>query len=335
VILRQVLEARVLEAVRVVIGGGKIEDDHLECKGSWIDPGRAARLIAGAANAAGGQPIIWIVGLHEDQHRIVPLDDTDIADWWPAVASHFSETKPEVQVVNIPADGGQAVMALAFSTESAPYVVNVDRNGTVKREVPWREGTTLRSAYRRDLIRILVPRIPIPDIAVLRIDVSAQYISAKMIAGLPESDEYVNVTINGDLYFEAASPVSLPRHLARMSLRFNNKNLEPIQELIPFRGNVSDSNSGVHPRSVFARTDAVHVGGSGLTQIMGGFRRPSSERLYISTVAEIEIDFTFGVGLNGPSLRVPSRLKHIVGSEDNSSGMLGKWQIADDRFGDL
>jgi len=37
------------------------EDFRVELKTEWIDPVKAARLIAGQANAAHGEPVLWLI----------------------------------------------------------------------------------------------------------------------------------------------------------------------------------------------------------------------------------------------------------------------------------
>lgn len=42
-----------------------IEDSRVELKASWPDPKKAARRLAGHANAARGEPILWLVGIND------------------------------------------------------------------------------------------------------------------------------------------------------------------------------------------------------------------------------------------------------------------------------
>ena len=43
------------------------EDDRVELKGEWpTDIPKAARRIAGHANASGGQSVLWVIGLDEE-----------------------------------------------------------------------------------------------------------------------------------------------------------------------------------------------------------------------------------------------------------------------------
>jgi hypothetical protein len=78
------LEAWVLSVVDQVIAGRRVEDSRLELKADWPDPKVAARRIAGHANAAGSDSILWILGLSEEV-GISRLSSVDVADWMPAV----------------------------------------------------------------------------------------------------------------------------------------------------------------------------------------------------------------------------------------------------------
>ena len=48
-------------------------------------------------------------------------------------------------------------MALLFETDRAPFVVRYPSDGQGSHEVPWRDGTGVRTARRSDLLSILVP----------------------------------------------------------------------------------------------------------------------------------------------------------------------------------
>lgn len=62
--------------------------------------------------------------------------------------------------VNVPTNQGPTVTALVFETNRAPFVVRnkhygQTNAGPIEREVPWREGTSIRSATRADLLMVL------------------------------------------------------------------------------------------------------------------------------------------------------------------------------------
>ena len=136
------------------------EDSRVECKSEWIDPAKAARRIAAHANAAGGEPILWLIGL--DRGRgVVGASDNELSEWWAKVRALFDENAPSLKDVLVPIAGKQ-IVALLFETERAPFVI---KNQSLL-EVPWREGTATRSAHRSELIRLLIPVMRLPSIDV-------------------------------------------------------------------------------------------------------------------------------------------------------------------------
>ncbi len=160
----QQLEARVIELVDLVLAGGRIEDDLVECKSQWPDPQQrsSARQLAGHANKARGEPILWLIGLDENTHTLTQPRPVEVADWWAAVASRFDPPAPELEHhLVIPVGEGQAATALRFLTDRSPYVITGGgENGSLEREVPIRDGTRTRSARRDELLRLLIPRSP-------------------------------------------------------------------------------------------------------------------------------------------------------------------------------
>jgi hypothetical protein len=57
------IEAWALKIVDAVKRNAPHEDSRVECKAEWIAPSAAARRIAAHGNAAGGEPILWLIGL--------------------------------------------------------------------------------------------------------------------------------------------------------------------------------------------------------------------------------------------------------------------------------
>lgn len=150
----------------------RVEDSRVECKGTWIEPEKAARRIAAHANAARGEGVLWIMGLDETV-GVTGVQVTEFADWWARVRAQFDQgIAPSVQDVAVPLGEDKSIDALFMETDRAPYVVRnpgFGRGGDVREfEVPWREGTALRTASRADLLRVLVPRLREPGIEVMR-----------------------------------------------------------------------------------------------------------------------------------------------------------------------
>ena len=107
-----------------------------------------ASKLAGHANAARGDSILWLIGLDE-KHGVVGAPSERLEDWYPQVQSEFDAgLAPTLEKdLNVQTDEGQLV-ALVFRTDRVPYLVkNADaRGGEPAYWVPWREGRRTRAA---------------------------------------------------------------------------------------------------------------------------------------------------------------------------------------------
>jgi hypothetical protein len=161
------IETWALRIVDQLAQGQPIEDTRVELKTTWPKPQDAARRIAAHANAARGERILWLIGVDE-KTGVIGASEKELASWWAAVSACFDEISPRLQDVNVPTDG-KVIVALAMETDRAPYVVKNPAGGSIGYEVPWREGTSTRTARRGDLVRMLEPQIHMPSIDVLNV----------------------------------------------------------------------------------------------------------------------------------------------------------------------
>jgi hypothetical protein len=165
------IEAWALRVVERVETGQPNEDSRVELKREWpAEPDKAARRIAGQANAARGEPALWLIGLDQTA-GVTGAAHADLAKWWPGVKAEFEGLAPVMVDLNVPWKG-LTVVALLFETDRAPFVVKnpvygKPNGGPVALEVPWRDGTLVRSARRDELLRLLAPLQLLPDVEVL------------------------------------------------------------------------------------------------------------------------------------------------------------------------
>lgn len=165
------IENWALDVIERTLAGSPNEDSRVELKREWpAPPNKAARQIAGHANAARGASILWLVGI--DQVKgIVGAQHNELASWYPQITAQFEGLAPSMQDLNVPIDG-KTVVALHFETDRAPFLVKNPKygepdGGPVKYEVPWREGSSTRTAQRSDLLLMLSPQARLPQFEVL------------------------------------------------------------------------------------------------------------------------------------------------------------------------
>lgn len=90
------IEARAFRIVDRVNAGQAVEDALVEIKSACIEPDKAARRIAAMANAARGEPVLWIVGVDEKAATVPGVPASEFASWWQRVERRFDEVTPSI-----------------------------------------------------------------------------------------------------------------------------------------------------------------------------------------------------------------------------------------------
>ncbi len=158
--MRQVeVEAWAYRLIESAESTQKVEDARSELKSNWPEAQAIARQLAGHANAAYGQPILWLLGVSETS-GVVPYETRDMADWRAQLDAEFEGVAPGMVHYSLRWKD-QSFEALLFRTDAPPYVVKNPKRGKENAgpfefEVPWRDGRT-RSARRAELILMLRP----------------------------------------------------------------------------------------------------------------------------------------------------------------------------------
>ncbi len=211
------LEARVLEILDRVEKGVPLEDTRDECKTNWpAGDEKTARQLAGHANAARGEHILWLFGVDEKARRVPGISSTEFSDWYAGLKKHFEEAwapDPELNI-NVPWKG-MIVVAVLFETNRAPYVVKNPQGGQIQFEVPWREGNSTQTARRRDLLHLLVPLQKMPEFELI----SARLDVWKRMEG-QHGDWAVRFDLALGLYVlpRDSSRISIPGHRSTFSI---------------------------------------------------------------------------------------------------------------------
>lgn len=251
-----------------------IEDSRVELKSDWIDPIKAARRIAGHANAAHGEDILWVIGIDED-NGVVGASKQEQHEWLKKVENSFDDICPELRieplVVSVDA---KSVVAFLFSTSRAPYVVSnpaygSQGGGPVEREIPWRSATGIRSAKRSDLIRLLGPVERRPKIEIVSgfLQVSETGATQTNNAGsVFESRLYMDIYVT----YRAAGDLVIPFHRCHGSISLLNSGerseLNSIQLQRSRRGVHMQDSRDPTPNVSISPQDVI-IKGPGMVQI--------------------------------------------------------------------
>jgi hypothetical protein len=308
--------------------GQPVEDSRVELKSDLIDAAKAARRIAGHANSSHGETILWLVGVDERRGPCGAKLDA-FADWWSQVCSQFDGMVPECTSISI-TYGESTVLAILFETDRAPYVVRNSAGGHVRFEVPWRDGTAVRSASRSDLLRILVPLQKLPRVELLSGSLTAY-----------EDDKERKWHWNLELWLYAASILSeslvIPFHKCAVSLELRDglerTSLSELRLAPPYR-------HGGPPLMVlrspipFPRPepDSLTIDGTATELIIGG---PGRFRLLANGFTEpISRDLGSSVARTEASLRaigpeqgiiVAAEMLWVAPAREGSRNLKGTW----------
>lgn len=210
---KQQLELAALAAVERIMRSGSAEDDFIEAKREWPTTAKA-RQLAGAANRAAGEHLIYLIGIDEKTREITPSTGVEPADWWAQMKSRFDQVAPDlVRFVQVHITETDVVTALLFETDQAPYVVKVGGVGPSEKEIPIRDGTGTRSARRDEIMRMLAPAVSLPPAELRWAQLSGQRRKFKPADRPGQKDQLESVLLDGGVRLEfghVAAPVFLP-----------------------------------------------------------------------------------------------------------------------------
>lgn len=334
------IEAWVLAIVDSVTEGRRVEDARVELKARWPEPLKAARRLAGHANAARGASILWVIGLDEESRTQEGDVSPDTATWYPQVVAEFDGVTPAMHDLIVPTARGN-IVALLFETSRAPYLVRNPNFGRVKGEaiaweVPWREGTRVRSARRGDLLRLLVPVAHAPDIEILKWMVSLRDEPGRE-NGYGEHLDPVQLVphlqwdVNVELYVTPKSNELLVLPVHRTTLAVRGAGFEHYIERPEYRVPYVHRGSGLTSDSqTITRTSAeAIVSGPGVLRVSGTLYE---ERWEYNVPQDIESELVATpAGFSDPITLVTSLRR--VDPTNRQSTQVGMWTAEESRIG--
>ena len=100
------IENWALNIIHRIQCGQPTEDSRVELKRDWPDdPWKAARRIAGHANAARGEAILWLIGADEASGAVPGVNYSEFSRWFGPVSAAFDELAPSPLSLNVPFSG--------------------------------------------------------------------------------------------------------------------------------------------------------------------------------------------------------------------------------------
>ena len=224
------IELRAMMVLEQLRRGEFREDSRVELKTELTDDYKVARRIAGHCNASRGDMVLWIVGADEE-NGVVGWDAPDFSEYLPKLWSYFSDGHPACTEVAFQFDGFPCV-ALAFSTSRAPYLVRnpscgSERGVVIEREIPWRDGTRIRTAKRDEVMRLLLDHTLTPQIEFFRGHVA---LSEFVDASRPPATGQALLNLQIEFYAMPRDEMSVVFPLHRISARLTDHGNEYTSE---------------------------------------------------------------------------------------------------------
>ena len=298
------------------------EDAFVEFKREWIPPAQVARKIAGHANAARGEPILWIIGVDEKTGNVLGADQNDLADWWQGVKSQFESIYPSMVDLIVHVQD-KTVVALYMETDRAPYVIKNPSGGTINYEVPWREGTSTRTARREDLIKILVPLSRLPEVRFLP--------NSTLDARLVGTDT-VNWSLNLELYLTSLTddPIYIPNIDNKASFALLPTLMLPdieFDNLIFVVPNPNNYATNIIPGSpIQAVGDQLIIKGAGTIKLSGQATTKFPNGLKLEGFKRLDFDILLNLEFRPARSAIPSKLSvNFAPSLPDATGGFRKW----------
>ncbi|HUW19439.1 MAG TPA: hypothetical protein VMW16_09065 [Sedimentisphaerales bacterium] len=152
------IEYWALSIIKRVESSQPVEDSRVELKAVWPeDHKKAARQIAGHANAAGGEPILWLIGVDE-QNGVTGANYTEISAWRQSVEAKFGELPPSLSHLNyVVADTKQWEQSAAYYIDGHRAVEAFVKNTGLGLAIPYLDNGQLHDYPPDFIIRLRGP----------------------------------------------------------------------------------------------------------------------------------------------------------------------------------
>lgn len=302
-----------------------VEDSRVELKAEWpTDHSKAARQIAGHANSARGEPILWLIGVDEIR-GVTGANYEEISNWKQSVEAEFDGLAPTLSHLNIPYQN-KTVVALLWQTEGMPFLVKnplygKPAGGPISLEVPWREGGSTRTANRTDILKLLYPVTKAPSFEVIR---------GEFNISKGQQDGYGQILCEGGLSLDvyivpgSTSRLVIPCHKCEAKFTFVESALI-LSLRIMFDTSFSaypSKHSAPHTSPINCTAAEIIVDGPGMARI-STFNPSISPEQYHLVKGNLELQVKMlPVGFDVPILIVAT-----FNQVETPKGAIGRWTV--------
>lgn len=322
------IESWVYQIIDQVKNGQPYEDSRVELKARWIAAKKAARQIAGQANAVRGEEILWIIGVDE-KNGVIGAEHEELSSWWPIVKSCFDGPAPILSDL-ILREGDNTIVALYFETGRKPFVYRNPSFGKeagqiAELEVPWREGTSTRTAKREELFKILAPAVTLPKFERL-------YAELRRIKLKDKDNDLWKLSAEVFAHINTTTFIVIPVHSCRTSIGTNDSlNSIKFDELIfttryqtlrtsgPIGSNVTLPMENAS-KTIAATPDEIVFYGPGLFFLKG---RITAKRINIDSSEPMPISIIMFPSMMDRIVKLKLPFVHVESDENSDS-----WKLA-------
>jgi hypothetical protein len=294
-----------------------VEDSRVELKSEWPkDHNKAARQIAGHANAARGEPILWLLGIDEKQ-GVIGVNYEEISNWRQSVGAEFDGLSPTLTHINIHYKS-KTVVALFWETEMRPFLVKTPKGGPISLEVPWRDAGSTRTANRMDLLKILSPVTKNPTFEVIRgelnISTGEQFWGHDICPTELSLNVYIVPTTDHRLV--------IPYHKCEARLRFIDSGLILDVDSVWFESGARSMGMIPLSSTIDCTASEIIITGPGMATIKTTRLSVSSEQKFLAS-GDVEVEVKMCPVGAETSIIIINNLKQT----EAPKGALGRWTI--------
>lgn len=216
-------------------------------------------------------------------------------------------------------------------------MVTVSDAGPVDREIPWRQGTRVRSAKRAEVLSLLVSATAPPTVQFITASLVVTHVlagSSDPVNGRRLTEDRLALRLWSQLFIDptivGAGPIMLPTHLwsLELAIAMDRRVLMDAQLLQGGRFGVAEE---PNPHGDVVRAAGLYVSGPDVVRLEATSLLPMSEKQAIAFLPHLDIELRLPAVGSNREATATSRLAWKAGKEPmeefDRSQVLGTWAL--------